>query len=110
MHTKYLYPIHKIHHSSYKTKYIDFFKVEYLEYPLSSIGLYIAMYLYGIYIYQLLFALSIIIIRGSMEHDERFVWIIGNHHLQHHAYIYCNYGEYWVDYVFGTISNKKLLN
>ena len=106
LHTKYFYPIHKIHHSTYKPKCSDFFTVSYLEYPLSSVGLYLALYLYGIYIYQLLATICLISIRGMMEHDDRFVFIVGNHHLQHHTYFYCNYGEYWIDYVFGTVYNK----
>lgn len=106
-HTKYLYPIHKIHHSDYKPHYSKFLQVHYLEYPLSSVGLYIALYLYGIYKYQLIATLCFISVRGLMEHDERFIYIIGNHHLEHHRYLYCNYGEYWIDYVFDTLYKKK---
>jgi lathosterol oxidase len=109
LHTKYFYHIHKIHHLAYKPKYTDFFTVSYLEHPLSSIGLYLALYLYGIYIYQLLATICLISIRGMMEHDDRFSSIVGNHHLQHHTYFYCNYGEYWIDYIFGTVHNKNKL-
>lgn len=107
-HTKYLYPIHKIHHSAYKPKYNDFINVHYLEYPLSSVGLYIALYLHNIYIYQLIITICFIMVRGLMEHDERFIWIVGNHHLQHHYYFKCNYGEHWIDYVFDTVYKNKI--
>jgi len=107
LHTKYFYTIHKNHHSSYKIEYLDFFKVNLFEYPLSSIGLYIALYFYGIYIYQLLMCICFICLRGMLEHDNKFVFIVGNHHLYHHKYIYYNYGEYWTDYIFGTLYKIK---
>lgn len=107
LHTKYFYSIHKIHHSAYNPKYTDFFNVRAFEYPLSSVGLYIAVYLYGLYIYQLIATISFICLRGIMEHDERFVWIVGDHHLKHHTYFYYNYGEYWMDYAFGTLYKIK---
>jgi lathosterol oxidase len=109
-HTKYLYPIHKIHHSYKKLQYSNYLQIHYLEYLLSNIGLYIALYLYGLYIYQFLITICFINVRGLMEHDERFIFIVGNHHLQHHCYIFCNYGEYWIDYVFGTVYKNKIIN
>jgi sterol desaturase/sphingolipid hydroxylase (fatty acid hydroxylase superfamily) len=42
-------------------------------------------------------------VRGMMRHDERFVWLIGNHHLLHHLHPQHNYGEYWLDRIGGTL-------
>jgi sterol desaturase/sphingolipid hydroxylase (fatty acid hydroxylase superfamily) len=107
LHTKYLYFIHKIHHKKYKPEYYDFYTVDLLEIPIQSIGLIIAVYLYKLYLYQLMYAIIFINIRGILTHDERFVKLIGDHHLYHHKYIVYNYGEYWLDYLFGTnIPNK----
>jgi sterol desaturase/sphingolipid hydroxylase (fatty acid hydroxylase superfamily) len=110
LHTKHLYFIHKIHHKKYKPEYYDFYTVHLLEIPIQSIGLILSVYLYKLYLYQLICAIIFINVRGILTHDERFVNIIGNHHLQHHKYIVYNYGEYWLDYLFGTdISNKRKL-
>jgi lathosterol oxidase len=110
LHTRLLYPIHKIHHK-YKPFYYDFYNVHIFEIPITSIGLLIAIYLYKLYIYQLLLCILFINIRGMMHHDDRFIFFVGDHHLIHHKYLKCNYGEYWVDYLFGTIySNNSLVN
>ena len=110
LHTKYLYFLHKIHHKKYKPEYYDYYNVHFLEIPIQSIGLILAVYLYKFYIYQLIYAILFINIRGIITHDERFVCLIGDHHLQHHKYIVYNYGEYWIDYLFKTdISNKTKL-
>jgi len=109
LHTKYLYFIHKIHHKKIKPNYYDFYTIHLLEVPFTSLGLFIAIYLYKLYIYQLLTALLFINIRGVLSHDERFVYLIGDHHLSHHMFFKCNYGEYWLDYTFGTLNNNKLL-
>ena len=37
-----------------------------------------------------------------MRHDERCIWLIGNHHLLHHKYSQYNFGEYWLDALCGT--------
>jgi hypothetical protein len=53
-------------------------------------------------IYDILIVLSFLNIRGMMRHDIRFAFLIGNHHLLHHRHPKYNYGEYWLDYIFGT--------
>ena len=103
LHTRYLYPIHKIHHRSAEPEYHDFYNVHILEVPLTSVGLFLAIYLYKLYIYQLLWAILFINARGVMSHDKRFIAFIGDHHLKHHKFFKCNYGEYWMDYLFGTL-------
>jgi sterol desaturase/sphingolipid hydroxylase (fatty acid hydroxylase superfamily) len=77
---------------------------------MQSIGLVLAVYLYKLYLYQLISAIIFINVRGILTHDERFANIIGDHHLDHHKYRVYNYGEHWLDYLFGTnISNKTKL-
>ena len=107
LHTQLLYKIHKIHHLKIKPKYKDYYNIDFIEIPFTSIGLFIAIYLHKIYIYQLLYSLIFINIRGMMCHDSRFIFIVGNHHLLHHSHFKCNYGEYWLDYIFGTTYNNK---
>jgi sterol desaturase/sphingolipid hydroxylase (fatty acid hydroxylase superfamily) len=48
-----------------------------------------------------------------MEHDKRFPFFISNHHLIHHRISKYNYGEHWLDYLFGTLyvnKEKSLIN
>ena len=40
--------------------------------------------------------------RGYMRHDHRYSFLIGNHHLLHHKNPKYNFGEYWIDSLFGT--------
>jgi lathosterol oxidase len=108
LHTRLLYPIHKIHHINIHPKYYDYYTIHILEIPLTSIGLFLSIYLYKLYIYQLLCSIIFINIRGILEHDNTFICFIGKHHLIHHKYFKCNYGEYWLDYLFGTLQNCKI--
>lgn len=109
LHTRFLYPIHKFHHKKLKIDYYDYYSVHILEIPLTSLGLLLAVYLHNLYTYQLLCSIIFINIRGVMIHDNRFIFIVGEHHLIHHKYIKCNYGEIWLDYIFGTHYHNKLL-
>ena len=109
LHTRMFYPLHKIHHKKNIPNYYDYYNVHILEIPLTSLGLFVAIYLYKLYIYQFISSIIFINMRGIMSHDDRFVFIIGDHHLIHHKYFKCNYGEYWLDYIFGTIHNDKVI-
>jgi len=108
LHTKYLYIIHKLHHKKNIPDFYDYYNVHLIEIPITSIGIFFAIYLFKLYIYQLIYAIIFINIRGILSHDKKFVYLVGNHHLIHHQYYKCNYGEYWLDYLFGTIYNNKL--
>lgn len=45
--------------------------------------------------------------RGAARHDGRTSWLIGNHHLLHHKYGKNCYGEYWLDWLGGTLHPNK---
>ena len=107
LHTQVLYPIHKIHHHRIEPEYNDFYNVHILEVPLTSVGLFLSIYLYKLYIYQLMCAVMFINVRGLMSHDKKYISLVGDHHLQHHKYFKCNYGEYWIDYLFGTLHERE---
>jgi len=111
LHTKYLYYIHKIHHKKYNPDYYDFYTIHILELPIQSMGLLLPIYFYELHIFNLIYAIMFINIRGIMTHDNKFIFLVGNHHLNHHKFIKYNYGEYWLDYLFGTIyMNDKIKN
>jgi lathosterol oxidase len=97
-----------MHHKQIQPEYYDFYNIHILELPISNVGLFLAIYLYKIYIYQLVCAIIFINMRGLMEHDSRCAALVGNHHLLHHQYFTCNYGEYWLDYIFGTVRTHKI--
>lgn len=103
LHTRYLYFIHKVHHQSYKIKYYHYYKIHILELPLQSIGILLPIYFYKLQMLQLIYAIMFINIRGLLEHDTRITLSFSNHHLIHHKLPNYNYGEYWLDYIFGTV-------
>jgi len=107
LHTKMFYLIHKIHHKKQIPDYFDFYNVDIVEIPITSVGLGVALYLHEIYVYQLLCSILIINVRGVMAHETNCVFLLGDHHLDHHKYIYCNYGEYWLDYIFDTARGRQ---
>jgi len=110
LHTRFFYPIHKIHHRKINTDYYDYYTVHILEIPLTSLGLLLAVYLHNLYTYQLISSIIFINIRGVMMHDNMFIFLVGDHHLIHHKYIRYNYGEIWLDYVFGTQYCNKIIS
>ena len=114
LHTRQLYFIHKPHHYYYEPKFLDFYKCYILEVPIVSVGfccpllfIYYKIFLLNWFYTQMLYAFIFINIRGLMEHDKRTVFIVGNHHLKHHLQLKCNYGEYWLDYLFGTLHDNS---
>jgi lathosterol oxidase len=104
LHNKYIYFIHKIHHSKlYHTlNYNDTYVSHYLENIIQPIGIFIPFLFYKTSMLTFLFAFFIISIRGLMRHDNKYSWLIGNHHLLHHKYINYNFGEYWIDTICCT--------
>ena len=107
MHSRYFYFIHKVHHKKLNPEYYDYYTIHILELPLQSVGIICPIYFYKFSIFQLLCALLFINLRGIMEHDTRCSFLISNHHLTHHKIVKYNYGEYWLDYLFGTLHVNK---
>jgi len=50
-------------------------------------------------------ALLVVNVRGMIRHDARCIpWFQSTqHHLDHHQYPKCNYGEPWLDWMGGTL-------
>ena len=51
---------------------------------------------------HLIAAVGYVTIRGKLRQNNRFVWLVGNHHLLHHKYPHYNFGEIWLDELFDT--------
>jgi sterol desaturase/sphingolipid hydroxylase (fatty acid hydroxylase superfamily) len=87
--------------------YKDTYKSHYLETIVQSIGIFLPiMFMKFIYL-EFIFVLILINIRGMIRHDFNLQWIFGNHHILHHQYGNCNYGEYYLDYIFNTNFTKE---
>jgi sterol desaturase/sphingolipid hydroxylase (fatty acid hydroxylase superfamily) len=105
LHKKGVYKtIHYIHHSSDpKTlTYRDTHLAHSLESPFQCVGILIPVLFMKFHLPAFLFSLFIITLRGMLRHDTNSIWLIGNHHILHHKYQRYNFGEYWLDYLFGT--------
>jgi len=106
LHNKHFYTrIHKLHHlKDYQQLiYQDAFIGDTIENIVQPLGIFIPCFIYRrIYLSELVVAFIFVGVRSCARHDHRCSWLIGNHHLLHHKYPNYNYGEYWIDNIFGT--------
>jgi lathosterol oxidase len=103
LHTPALWRFHKIHHEIMYPRFTDTYKGHMLEGPFQSLGFAAPLLLgTGTDAWSFIAALIFVNVRGMARHDDRTVWLIGNHHLLHHQYLKYNFGEYWLDALFGT--------
>lgn len=110
LHNKYIYNhIHKIHHAKpyIYLEFKDTHVSHYLENVVQPLGIIIPYFFYTFQFYPLLLSFLIISIRGLARHDHRCSWLLGNHHILHHKHLNCNYGEYWIDKLFGTVYKEE---
>ena len=102
--------IHNIHHSIplRDLDYTSTHVAHYAENIIQPLGFFIPFFIFGFKPGCAIISFSIISVRGLLRHDDRFSWLIGNHHLLHHKYVKYNFGEYWIDRLCGTnYPNKK---
>lgn len=106
LHNKTFYKlIHKEQHDiNYKTiNFKDAYTGHFIEGPFQGLGVLFPLFFIKFDLYIFLVSILLINIRGMLRHDNRFIWLIGNHHILHHKYPQYNFGEYWLDKLFGTI-------
>lgn len=111
LHTKYMWCYHQQHHRP-KTSiltYKEAYNSSIVEMLFQSLGVLVPLFFMELLFGQFLLALVYLNIRGMLRHEPRAAWLIGNHHLIHHQNPSVNYGEYWLDKLFGTsiISNDN---
>jgi len=96
--------IRKQHHSTdYRTlRYSDTYIGHFIESPFQGLGFLFPLLFIKFDIYAFLLALIIVNVRGMLRHDNKCIWLIGNHHILHHKYPQYNFGEFWIDWLFGT--------
>jgi sterol desaturase/sphingolipid hydroxylase (fatty acid hydroxylase superfamily) len=97
-----LYKYHKLHHTRPIPTYVDTYLATTVETVFQGVGILFPLAIYNFKAADFLLALFLINLRGMMAHDPRFAFLVGNHHLLHHKYGNCNYGQYWLDSLCGT--------
>ena len=107
LHHRILYQYHKEHHYNIVPSFLDTYEGHMFEGPFQGIGMFFPFIIYTYNMYDIFIILLLLNIRGMMRHDERFVFLIGNHHLLHHKYPNYNFGEYWIDSICGTKYKNK---
>lgn len=102
LHTHLLWPYHKLHHKIIYPRFTDTYTGHPLEGPFQSIGFALPLLFFPFDVWAFVIAATLVNARGMARHDDRAAWLIGNHHLLHHQYLKYNFGEYWLDKLFGT--------
>jgi sterol desaturase/sphingolipid hydroxylase (fatty acid hydroxylase superfamily) len=101
--------VHKTHHSTPTNKlhYTSAHVAHYAENIVQPLGIFVPCFIAEYSTTSLITSFIIISIRNALRHDDRFSWLIGNHHILHHKFVNYNFGEYWIDCLCGTCYPKK---
>ena len=102
LHSRFMYHFHKLHHTKPVPDYTDTYLAHSVETVFQGVGFMFPEVVYTYGMQDINLVLLFLNIRGMMAHDPRFVFLVGNHHLLHHKYGNCNYGQYWIDCLGGT--------
>jgi len=96
-------PLYPIRHAKRIPQFLDTYEGHWSESVVQSGGTFVPMFFLTYSLYDIAFILLFLNARGMMRHDDRFTWLLGNHHLLHHLYPNYNFGEYWLG---GTIERR----
>jgi lathosterol oxidase len=107
LHSRFMYHFHKLHHTKPVPTYEDTYLAHSVETVFQGVGFMFPAVVYSYGLQDIILVLLFLNIRGMMAHDPRFVFLVGNHHLLHHKYGNCNYGQYWIDCLGGTRHPRK---
>ena len=102
LHSRLMSKYHKLHHTRSVPDYADTYLADPVETVFQGVGFLFPAIGYTYSPLDLALVLLLLNIRGMMAHDPRFAFLVGNHHLLHHKYGNCNYGQYWIDYLVKT--------
>jgi len=105
---KYAYPIHKLHHAANADtlRWSDTYIAHPVEDMVQGVGMFFPFVYYTYTITDVVLVLAILNVRGMIRHDVRMAWLT-NHHILHHKYMDYNYGEFWIDYLCGTLKDES---
>jgi lathosterol oxidase len=105
LHWPWLYRrIHRIHHDRMvDLRWPDTYHGHWFEGPFQSAGFLLPLaFGWRAAWIEWLAALAFVNARGMARHDARLTQWIGDHHVVHHRNPKVNYGEAWLDWLFGT--------
>ena len=98
-----LYMYHREHHVNTRPKFLDTYVGHWTESPFQGAGMFFPFVVFHYSALDVILILTFLNARGMMRHDDRFVFLVGDHHLIHHLHPQYNYGEYWLDWLGGTL-------
>jgi lathosterol oxidase len=100
----YLKKLHSLHHTTFykELTFTDAYVGHYFESPFQSLGFLFPLLFIEFHAPSFIIGLVFVNGRGMLRHDYKSTWLIGDHHILHHKYYSYNFGEYWLDYLFGT--------
>jgi sterol desaturase/sphingolipid hydroxylase (fatty acid hydroxylase superfamily) len=107
LHTKMLYPYHKLHHTNSEPTFLDTYVGHSFEGPFQSIGMFVPYCFFQYTTTETIIILIVLNLRGMAQHDKRGAFLVGNHHMLHHKYSNYNYGQYWIDALCQTAIVKR---
>lgn len=104
LHHPAFYVFHKMHHQTKydELNYLDAHEEHWVESAAKPVGLLIPCFFGQASMASLGVSAVFVYVRSLTQHDSRFVWLVGDHHLLHHKHPKYNFGEEWVDWVFRT--------
>lgn len=107
---KYLWSIHRIHHEKVNPTLWDTNHAHWSEGIIQSAGILLPFLIYSPIWIEFWLAAIFTNIRGHARHDPRTAWLIGDHHILHHRLGNVNYGDYYLDWMFGTLDESTRIN
>ena len=104
-----LYKLHKKHHSVRDVSWRSATLADNVETIMTPFGLLLPIPLVGFSLPAILTAYGYCSLRAFAHHEPRCAWLVGDYHLQHHRNPRVNYGQPWLDKLFGTHMVKRRL-
>lgn len=116
LHTKWMYPYHKKHHEHVELSLNTTWHADFLENTVSGIGAFYPFVFYPhVSMVGCLTGAVLCFINGCIHHSPYLVklpilhlWYGDEHHINHHRYFNCNYGNFYLDYLHGTERKVKM--
>ena len=97
-----MYKYHRKHHSVRDVFWRHALLSDAAESVLTPLGLFIPMPLVGFSLPAFICASGFCSVRAFAHHDRRCVDLVGDYHLKHHRNPRFNFGQPWIDRLFGT--------
>jgi sterol desaturase/sphingolipid hydroxylase (fatty acid hydroxylase superfamily) len=96
-----LFDLHRIHHAANaeELRWTDTYRSHPVEDMIQGVGAFFPFFFYTYTVVDAGIIVLFLNVRGMIRHDAR----LGGHHVLHHQHPSYNYGEYWIDWLCGTV-------